>query len=77
MSKLTVFTPTYNREELLPRLYHSLCMQTNMNFEWIVVDDGSTDNTEKLIKTWIDENVINIVALCLRNPISYSVQNIS
>ncbi len=61
MSKLTVFTPTYNREELLPRLYHSLCMQTNMNFEWIVVDDGSTDNTEKLIKTWIDENVINIV----------------
>lgn len=44
---ITVFTPTYNRISLLPRLLESLLKQTNKNFEWLVVDDGSSDGTEK------------------------------
>ena len=42
---ITVFTPTYNRRYLIDRLYKSLCSQTDKSFEWIVVDDGSTDET--------------------------------
>lgn len=45
---ITVFTPTYNRGHLLSRVYDSLCNQTYRNFEWVIVDDGSTDGTEKL-----------------------------
>jgi glycosyltransferase involved in cell wall biosynthesis len=44
---ITIFTPTYNRKVLIERLYQSLLQQTQKNFEWVVVDDGSTDNTEK------------------------------
>ena len=46
MPFITVFTPTYNRRELLENLYQSLLAQTDKNFEWLVVDDGSTDETE-------------------------------
>lgn len=49
MNLLTIITPTYNRAELLPRCYASLCKQTNFHFEWIIVDDGSTDNTETVV----------------------------
>jgi len=51
MASLTVFTPTYNRADLLPRLYESLSRQSCKDFEWLVVDDGSTDDTESLIKS--------------------------
>ena len=57
----TVFTATHNRKELLPRLYLSLQKQTYPNFEWLVMDDGSTDGTEEIIKQWQDEKKINIV----------------
>lgn len=43
---VTIFTPTYNRKDLIERLYQSLLRQTQKNFEWLVVDDGSTDDTE-------------------------------
>lgn len=49
MSELTIFTPTYNRAHLLPLLYKSLCKQSNNNFIWLIIDDGSTDNTKDLI----------------------------
>ena len=52
MNLLTIFTPTYNREHTLPRLYESLKRQTNMNFEWLVINDGSTDDTVSLLKQW-------------------------
>lgn len=47
---LTVFTPVYNRGELLRRAYESLCRQTDTDFEWLVVDDGSTDNTPAVLR---------------------------
>jgi len=46
---ITVFTPTYNRAYLLTRLHESLVAQSSKNFEWLIVDDGSTDNTGELI----------------------------
>ncbi|MBQ7856522.1 MAG: glycosyltransferase family 2 protein [Alistipes sp.] len=55
---VTVFTPTYNRAYILPQLYESLCRQTSKNFEWLVVDDGSTDNTEELFKVFVAEQKI-------------------
>ncbi len=43
----TVFTPAYNRKDLMMRLYESLCAQKVKNFEWVIVDDGSTDGTQE------------------------------
>lgn len=57
---LTVFTPTFNRGYTLERLYISLCTQTSLDFEWLIVDDGSTDNTNDLVESWIKENKIQI-----------------
>lgn len=57
---ITIFTPTYNRGYILPKLYDSLCQQTSQDFEWILVDDGSSDNTEVLAKQWLDEHIINM-----------------
>lgn len=57
---ITVFTPTYNRAHTLGRLYRSLCNQTSKNFEWLVVDDGSTDETRDLIYSFIAEGHIPI-----------------
>ena len=53
--KFTVFTPTYNRAWALPRVYDSLKSQTFKDFEWLIVDDGSTDETAKLVKKWQSE----------------------
>ncbi len=58
--KLTYFTPTYNREKLLLNLYQSLLNQTNKNFIWLIIDDGSKDGTEQLVKSWQKENKIQI-----------------
>jgi len=58
--KLTVFTPTYNRAYILPKCYESLCNQTNKNFIWLIIDDGSTDVTKELVEKWKAENVISI-----------------
>lgn len=49
---LTVFTPTFNRRELLTRCYESMCRQTNKDFVWMIVDDGSTDDTKKFADEW-------------------------
>ena len=60
MKTLTVFTPSYNRAHTLPRTYRSLCEQTCKDFEWLVIDDGSTDHTQQLVKEWIEEKKIPI-----------------
>lgn len=49
---LTIFTPAYNRGYIINNCYESLCRQTCKNFVWLVIDDGSTDNTSDLIKEW-------------------------
>ena len=52
---VTVFTPTYNRAYRLEQLYNSLKRQTSKDFEWIVINDGSTDNTNELFDAWLKE----------------------
>ena len=52
--EITVFTPTYNRAYIINRLYESLQRQEIHNFEWLVVDDGSVDETEELFRTWMN-----------------------
>lgn len=49
---LSIITPTYNRADLLPNCYSSLCCQTDFDFEWIIIDDGSTDDTETVVRSF-------------------------
>lgn len=51
---LTIFTPTYNRAYTLPRLFESLQAQSNKQFEWLICDDGSSDNTDEVVQRFID-----------------------
>lgn len=57
---LTILTPTYNRANRLNKLYESLLSQTVGEFKWLIVDDGSTDNTADLIKTFLDDERLEI-----------------
>lgn len=60
MATITVFTPSYNRAYCLDRCYNSLLRQTNKDFEWLIIDDGSTDNTKGLVEEWQKEKKIKI-----------------
>lgn len=60
MSTLTIFTPTYNRAHLLRRVYESLVTQTSQDFEWLVIDDGSTDFTRSLVEGFMREGRIAV-----------------
>lgn len=62
--KITVFTPTYNRAYILENLYRSLQRQTYRDFEWLVVDDGSSDNTEELFQRWSREDNFFPIRYC-------------
>lgn len=64
---ISVITCTYNRANTLPKAYESLCRQTFKDFEWIVSDDGSTDNTQELVKKWKKESKLKIVYLYQKN----------
>ena len=55
---ITIFTPSYNREKELKILYNSLLKQNYNDFEWLIVDDGSSDNTKKYIASLKKENKI-------------------
>ena len=57
---LTIFTPAYNRAYTLHLGYEALLRQTSKDFEWLIIDDGSTDNTRELVESWIAENKIPI-----------------
>lgn len=72
---VTVATTAYNRAHLLPRLYESLLDQTSNNFCWLVIDDGSTDNTEELIRNLQKENRILITYIKKSNGGFPSAQN--
>lgn len=64
---ITFLTPTYNRGYILNQLYCSLCVQKKKNFEWLVVDDGSTDNTGQLIEEWKKEADFPIQYIKIQN----------
>ena len=53
---LTIFTPSYNRAKFLKRLYDSLISQSDYDFEWLLVDDGSSDNTKEYMTSLIQRN---------------------
>ena len=55
MKKVTIFTPTYNRGYILHNLYQSLQRQTSKEFEWLIIDDGSIDDTESIVQGWINK----------------------
>ncbi|CEJ70996.1 GalNAc(5)-diNAcBac-PP-undecaprenol beta-1,3-glucosyltransferase [Chryseobacterium oranimense G311] len=57
---LTIFTPTYNRGYLLKRLYDSLCQQKLQNFEWVIVDDGSSDDTRNIVEDFQKQGKVPI-----------------
>ena len=56
MATLTVFTPTYNRAYVLKQCYDSLCRQTCKDFVWLIVEDGSSDNTKEIVDEWMAKN---------------------
>ncbi|MCJ8343002.1 MAG: glycosyltransferase family 2 protein [Cetobacterium sp.] len=64
---ISVFTPTYNRRDTLERLYESLKEQTFKDFQWVIVDDGSTDDTKEYLKKIKKENILNITYISKEN----------
>lgn len=54
--RITVFTPTFNRAHTLPRTYESLKKQRDKRFIWLIIDDGSTDDTKQLVSQWMKDN---------------------
>lgn len=68
MIDITIFTPTFNRGYIIEQLYRSLQKQTLKNFEWIVINDGSTDSTNDLFEKWVkNDNGFNIIYLETEN----------
>lgn len=67
--KLSILTATYNRAEYLQKLYDSIKsnLKYNLNCEWIIVDDGSSDDTKKYVKKFIDENIVSIIYYYQKN----------
>lgn len=66
-ARITVFTPTYNRANVLTRVYESLKKQTYKDFVWIIVDDGSTDNTKSVVDKFISDNLMEIIYIYQKN----------
>ncbi|SFD17175.1 glycosyltransferase family 2 protein [Bacillus sp. UNCCL81] len=75
MKKLTVFTPTFNRAYCLHKCYVSLKNQTCKEFIWLIIDDGSTDNTKELVEGWIEENKIEIMYYWQKNQGMHGAHN--
>ena len=72
---LTIFTPAYNRAHTISRTYESLCRQTCKDFEWLVLDDGSSDNTRELVEGWIADNKIPIRYIYQKNQGMHGAHN--
>lgn len=72
---ITVFTPAFNRAHTLPRTYESLLSQTCDDFVWMIVDDGSTDDTEMLVKGWKGEDRIPIIYIKRENGGMHQAHN--
>ena len=70
-----MFTPAYNRAYCLARVYESLLKQTNQNFIWLIVDDGSTDNTKELVAGWVNEQKLVIKYIYKANGGMHTAHN--
>lgn len=77
MPTLTVFTPAFNRDHTLPRTYNSLLRQTSHDFEWLVADDGSTDNTRQLVEQWQKEAPFKISYYFQKNQGMHGAHNLA
>jgi glycosyltransferase involved in cell wall biosynthesis len=75
LKSITVFTPTYNRAYCLNQLYESLVNQTNSDFLWMIIDDGSTDSTKELVQSWKDEKKIDILYIFQENQGMHGAHN--
>lgn len=75
MKKITILTPSYNRAHTLSALYESLLKQDTDVFEWLIVDDGSTDATRKLVEGWQGEGKISIRYLHKQNGGKHTALN--
>lgn len=73
--ELAILTPTFNRGGVLRNLYESLKRQTCKDFEWIIVDDGSSDNTQDIVKKWIAEDEICVRYLYKENGGKHTALN--
>lgn len=73
---ITIFTPTFNRAHLLGRLYESLLAQTSKELEWVVVDDGSTDNTRETIEGFSAAGQVNIRYIYKENGGKHTAMNV-
>lgn len=76
MENLAILTPTYNRADLLPRAYNALVGQTNKNFVWYIIDDGSKDNTEDVVSEFIKDNLISIKYVKKENGGKHTALNV-
>ena len=77
LHRLTIFTPTYNRAHTIERTYHSLCRQSCKEFDWLIIDDGSTDNTASIVKAWVAKNKIPIRYVYKENGGLYTGYNVA
>ncbi|MBR0302515.1 MAG: glycosyltransferase family 2 protein, partial [Clostridia bacterium] len=77
MKTLTVLTPTFNRAELLRRVYSSMIRQTSDDFVWMIVDDGSTDDTERFVREFIEEGKIEIEYIKKENGGKHTAVNLA
>lgn len=75
MKTLTIFTPAYNRAHTIGRTYESLLRQTCKDFEWLIIDDGSTDNTRELVNGWIVDGKIPIKYIYQENQGMHGAHN--
>ncbi len=74
--KFTIFTPTYNRAHLLPRLFRSLLQLDFQDFEWLIVDDGSTDETKNIVSEFQTCNSLNIRYFYQKNQGKHAAINL-
>lgn len=77
MNLITIITPTYNRSNFLLDVYKSLLKQKKKNFEWLIVDDGSTDDTKEVVNKIKNEDKIKIKYLYKKNGGKHTALNIA
>src|SRR3712207_475983 len=65
---LSILTPSYNRATYLPTIFHSLCQQTRIDFEWLIIDDGSTDDTAHVVETILQSKEVPLPIRYFHKP---------